>query len=136
MAQQFSVRRVRQERRADLRARNIVQARPKYVYRVTTTAILMPAWCADRRIKGLTFNEDTVWLNAKDARFLMARDQECGGQPRHSVAEYRRCSICSRPLLGEDAKLRRTLDESAVTGRQKSCGSDCLEAAKRRLWMR
>lgn len=126
----------RREHKAELKVRRIREARVKRIWLVSLSAIPMPAWAADRRIPGLSFGPSTVWLRPSDARFLLARDRECGGTPRFSETEYRPCPVCHRPLLGAQAAERRRLDESCNTGRQLPCGEDCIEASKDRRWKR
>jgi hypothetical protein len=125
----------RKQRKEELKSRDVKLARKRWIWCVRITAIPMPAWCQKRRIKGLSFTDSLVWLKPRDAQFLIARDQECGGSPVFAETEYRKCPVCGRPLISEDAKLRRMLDESGMTGRQKPCGSECLEGARDKRWV-
>ena len=128
-------RRFRAMQKQELRDKKITAAQRRRIWGVRLTAIAMPGWAADRRIKGLSFSESFVWLKPRDARFLMARDRECGGEPRAAETEYRRCPVCSRPLIEDDARMRRALDESCQTGRQLPCGPECIEASMDKRWM-
>lgn len=127
-------RRYRQERLEEMRVRGIKATRKVRILGVRITAILMPDWVAERRVKGLSFTGSFVWLRRRDARFLMRLDREAGGEPYATETEYRPCSVCNRPLIGDDARMRRDLDESCRTGRAKPCGSECIEAERDRRW--
>ena len=129
-----SRRRYRQEKVEDRRNRGIKIARVQRIRGVRITAIPMPAWAAERRIKGLSFSDSFVWLMPSDARFLMRLDHEAGGDPHCAETEFRRCPVCNRPLIGDDARMRRDLDESAQTGRQKPCGAECIAASRDKRW--
>jgi hypothetical protein len=124
----------RREHKEELRHRGIRVARVRRILAVRITAIPMPDWARARRIKGLSFSESFVWLTPRDARFLMRLDREAGGEPYAAETEYRRCPTCHRPLIDDAARMRRELDESAVTGRMLPCGPECLDAEKDRRW--
>ena len=124
----------RREVRLDLARMGGREARKRWIARVELDAIPMPAWAAEKRIAGLTYTDSVVWLPRRDAKFLCRLDRAAGGAPGYTETELRRCGVCNRPLLGEDAAYRRRLDESAVTGRMKSCGSECAEASKDGRW--
>lgn len=129
-----TVREVRRARRYELRCKGIQKAYRRRVWCVEVSAIAMPEWARARAVKGLTQSATRVWLRPRDARMLARIDREAGGEPAMAEAEFRRCGVCNRPLLGLDAAARRELDESAVTGRQLPCGGDCLEAARDKRW--
>lgn len=128
------VREKRRERNAELKMRGITRCYKRRVCCVTITATPMPEWCYKRRIRGLTMSHSRVWLRPKDAWVLRCLDLEIGGRPTITEAEYRRCPVCWRPLLGEDAEARRELNESSFTARQIPCGDGCLDAAKDKRW--
>lgn len=127
-------RRWRLERKEELRDRGVAVAREQRIVGVRITTIQMPAWVRDRRIPHLSFSESFAWLRPRDAGFLMRLDRDAGGNPYAAEVEYRRCGVCSRPLIGDDARMRRDLDESSRTGRQLPCGAECLEAARDKRW--
>jgi len=127
-------RRRRLEHKEELRNRGIQPARIHRVMGVRITAILMPDWARARSIEGLSVSDSFGWFRPSDARFLMRLDREAGGEPRSAEAEYRRCEVCGRPLIGEAARMRRELDESCRTGRQLPCGQECLDAARDGRW--
>ena len=129
-----SVRQQRQQRKAELTSRGIKAAKVRRVWCVKVTAIVVPQWALDRRIQGLSGDVTRIWIHPRDAAFLMRLDREAGGDPWFAESEYRRCPVCSRPLLGEDAKDRRALDESSFTAKQIPCGDTCLDAAKDGRW--
>lgn len=128
---------VREERRArrERMCRSAIQpTRIRRVIQVETQAIPIPQWAWDRRVHGLSESPEYVWLERKDGLFLARLDREAGGTPRVAEVELRKCPVCGRPLLAEDAAARRVLDESAQTARQIACGPDCLDAAREKRW--
>lgn len=124
----------RLEHKRELRDRGVKPTRIHRIHAVRITAIPMPEWARARRIPHLSFSESFVWLRPKDAWLLLRLDRDAGGSPYAMESEYRRCPVCWRPLVGDDARLRRQLDESCQTGRQLPCGSECLDAAKDGRW--
>lgn len=124
----------RLDRKQELHWRGIPQARMQRIRGVRITAIPMPGWARERRIRGLSFTESFVWLWPRDARFLMRLDHEAGGSPYCAETEYRLCPVCTRPLIGDEARARRRLDESCATGRQLPCGGECIEASRDGRW--
>lgn len=124
----------RADRLSRLRSRAIAAARTQRIFCIEPSDIAVPAWARERQIQGLSNGADRVWLRRPDAELLMRLDREVGGNPGVMEAQYRRCPVCDRPLLGEDAEARRILDESAKTARQRPCGSECLDAAKDMRW--
>lgn len=124
-----AVRRQRMERRAGLRLRGIVPSRETMVYRVDVTAMVLPVWARRDAFPGLSVSETHVWLTRRLAKMLCAEDELAGGRPAMAGVEYRRCPVCARLLLGEDAEMRRLKDESCRTGRQIPCDGECLERA-------
>lgn len=127
-------RRWRLEQKEEFKARNIREARRRRIVAVRLTAIPMPDWARQRRIVGLSFSESFVWLRPSDARFLMRLDREAGGNPYAAETEYRRCGLCHRPLIADDARMRRDLDESSAEGRMKPCGAECVAASRDGRW--
>lgn len=130
----LSIREQRQQRRSELRSRGIRPAKIRRVWCVKLTALVVPQWALDRRVPGLSGDVSRVWLRPRDARFLLQLDRAAGGEPWFAESEYRRCGVCGRPLIGEDAAARRKLDESGRTARQIPCGDTCLDAARDRRW--
>lgn len=128
-------RRLRRERRQELRAKGIKATRVRRIHAVRITAIPMPAWAEKRRIQHLSFSDSFVWLRPRDAYLLMRLDRDAGGAPYSAEMELRFCPVCHRPLVGDDARARRDLDESCRTGRQLPCGSECLDAARDGRWV-
>ena len=130
----LTVRQRRRERRDRLSAFGVTPTRARRAWCVTITAIEMPPWAIKKCIPGLSASLTRIWLKPRDARFLMHMDRAAGGQPWYAESEFRRCGVCHRPLLGEDAAARRQMDESTMTGRQLPCGSECIEASKDKRW--
>ena len=127
-------RRYRRERLKEMRVFGIQATRRVRILGVRITAIPMPEWVEEKRIQGLSSSESFAWLRKRDARFLMALDYAAGGKPHCSETEFRRCPICSRPLIGEAAQMRRETEESCRTGRMIPCGADCIEAERDGRW--
>jgi hypothetical protein len=116
------------ERAQLLRTYGRTPARPKYAFRVATTAIVIPQWARARTLAELTQSYDHVWLRSGIlARRVAAMDRESGGNPTCDRMEIRRCKVCKRWLVGANAERRRMLDESAIDGRKLPCGPECLE---------
>ena len=124
------------QRRAERIARGIPERRRLKAVRVDTGAIPVPQWAIDRRIRDTSWSANHVWLRRGDAEELAKQDRELGGEPQLTETEYRRCKICKRLLLGEDAAALRGLAAASVTGDQLPCGSECLEAAREHRWRR
>lgn len=127
----------RKWRKAERRAlldRGIRPARVRRIFCVRLEGYAMPEWAGAERIAGLTWSETTVWLRRRQARYLAREAEEAGGRATLVEAEFRRCEVCHRPLLGEDAKARRRQVETSVTARQLPCGASCYEAQRDRRW--
>lgn len=97
---------------------------------VELDVIRVPDWARKKAIKGLTVTESSVWLRRIAANKLAQLDRECGGRPKVTPEDFRRCHLCDRPLLGSDAATRFDLDRK-FEGHRIPCGPDCvaLEAA-------
>jgi hypothetical protein len=124
----------RLERKRELAFKGVKATRIHRIHAVRITAIPMPEWVRERAIPHLSFSESFAWLRRRDAWLLMRADRDAGGQPYSTETEFRLCPVCGRPLIGDDARMRRDLDESCMTGRQIPCGSECLDAARDRRW--
>lgn len=129
-------RKQRRARNRELRQRGVKVCRTRWVALVRPEAIPIPEWARIRAVHGLSEREDAVWLQRSDAWLLARMDREAGGEPEMTECEFRRCEICRRPLLAEDAEARRELTESAATGGKKPCGGECFAAARDGRWRR
>lgn len=127
-------RRALRARRAERAARGIKERRQRMVWRVEVTAIAVPAWARARALRGLTSGEAYLWLRRGDAKMLERLDREAGGEPMVIEAEFRRCKICWRPLLGDDAAARRAQELGGATADQLPCGPECYDASKDKRW--
>ena len=127
-------RRMRKAERRELLNRGIRPTRSRHVYCVRLEGFAMPEWAGAERIAGLSMSDRMVWLLPSRARLLARQAEEAGGCATLAEAEFRRCEVCWRPLLGEDAKARRRQVESCGTGRQLPCGTSCYEAQRDRRW--
>lgn len=131
MTYRGQIRKMRIERRHQLRLRGIKPNRVTMLYRVDVTAIKLPRWALDAAVPELSRSDRHVWLTRSNAKALEELDRQVGGDPKLTEVEYRRCPVCRRMLIGEDAELRRRMNESCMTGEQIPCDSECL--ARHRL---
>lgn len=93
---------------------------------VETAAIDVPDWALAKAIKGLHAPDGAVWLGRIDANYLAKLDRESGGRPKITLTAFRRCGICQRALIGDEAEERFELDQKSE-GRRLPCGPDCIE---------
>lgn len=122
-------RRERQQRREDrerTRCWRRTTPRLRMIALVEVTAIPMPTWAKAKAVPGLSVSPSSVWLGRIAANLLARIDREAGGEPRITPTVYRRCAICKRPLLGEQAEARFDLDRK-FEGKRLPCGPDCVE---------
>jgi hypothetical protein len=124
----------RRARRKLFRALGKPLPRVATIVRVRLGALAMPDWARRKAIKGLTLTEDTVWLRRIAGVYLARLDAEAGGEPEMTWAEYRRCTLCGRPLLDAEAELRAETD-ARFGGDQIPCSAECVELSKKkRVW--
>ena len=124
------VRRLRVERRVGLRYRGIQPCRVTRVYCVELDRLPMPGWALRWAVAGFSVQGNRIWVRRAVAKQLRLRDEEMGGRPVVTEVEYRRCDVCGRVLLAEDAARRRKVIEGSVTGRQVPCGPGCLARSR------
>ena len=110
--------------------------REHIVVRVEPELAAIPDWARKRAIAGLSVSADYVWLDEGDARILAALDRECGGRPQVQEAEFRRCKVCNRPLIGDDATTRRLAEQAGRISYMLPCSSECYEAQRDGRWRR
>jgi len=91
----------------------------------------MKQWLEERMIPGLGSLLTRVWLKPRDARHLMKGTIKTLTVVR---TECRRCELCARPLVADEAAARRRLIESDMNGREKPCGPRCAEEAQSGVW--
>ena len=120
--------RVRKLEKEQIHARGRTYAKRQWVTIVTVTAIEIPDWLLKKAMRGFSRSKQHVWFRGRfrrNAKALMELDKAAGGSPEWDKVEYRRCEVCSRPLLNLDAEARRKLVESVTNGRQRACGPEC-----------
>ena len=100
--------------------------RLKQIALVEPEAIDVPAWALAKAVRGLESNRERVWLGRIAANLVARLDRESGGESRITVTSFRRCRICGRSLLGEEAEARVELD-LRFEGNRIPCGPDCVE---------
>ena len=103
------------------------------VFLVEPTALPeIPEWAEKRRVKGLGSMQGQIWLFLSPARHLMRLDREAGGTPRHVEVEFKRCLVCSRPLIASQAEGYRKQLEAG--DRSLPCGKDCAQARDLKIY--
>ena len=120
----------RRQRRAEngqLRAAGLPVPVARRAWRVRVSAIAMPSWALEKSLKSLSSDGNYVWLRSRrDANRLASLDKWKGGVGEIDAAEFRRCGVCNRLLLGREAtELRDWLRVNP--GQQKPCGPECGE---------
>ncbi len=120
----------RAARRRELKAQGIIPANRQMVWTIVLTVVLLPEWAAKKRVKGLR----DLWVDAAIGKRLLALDRRNGGQPSVTKAEFRRCDLCNRPLLGLEAAARRAIIETSATGRLAPCSPRCKDDLTMALW--
>lgn len=97
------------------------------MYRIETTVIAIPQWARTENLAELAAGQDYVWLfDRKLAKLLRDLDRAEGGHPKLDRYEARRCQVCHMLRIGELARQRRILDESAIDGRKLPCSAECM----------
>jgi len=126
----------RAARRQALKAQGITPCLRNWVWNVRPSIAPLPDWVAGAAVKGLGSLEDQVWLWPVDARRLMKWVKAHGGRSWAVRAEFRRCEMCGRPLIGVEAEARRRQIESGPAGRALNCGPECDRDRASRLWVK
>ena len=108
----------------------------QWIVSVEPERIPVPAWARRLGVQGLGQTSSRIWLWPVDADRLAAEDRAAGGEPTLRRAEFRRCPVCARGLIGTDAEHRRALDAGSPEGRQTPCGPNCLTDRASGLWKR
>ena len=65
--------------------------------------------------------------SARDAFRLIALDRAVGGRPKVLKTEFKRCTLCARPLLGAEAATCREVLESDPNAKLLPCGLNCAK---------
>ena len=85
-------------------------------------------------VPDLASTRDFAWLlDPVLAKLIAKKDHENGGHPKVDLYEARRCHRCGMLRVGELARGRRRLDESAVDGRDLPCNPQSAVALPGRL---
>jgi hypothetical protein len=104
------------------------------VIRVDPELVPIPEWARKRAVRELSKGEDYVWLRPGDARALAELDRDSGGKPDLVEFEFRLCKNCGRPLIGDEARIRRMGEQAGRTSYMLPCGDDCYEAQRDGRW--
>jgi hypothetical protein len=136
----------RAARRQEMRICGIVPANRQKVWCVRCSGVgHIPQWIHEqilkpifeKRVGGLTFFSSPfvlVWLRPKQAKRLI------GTLRTHNIwyevieSEFKRCQLCSRPLISLEATKLRTQIESSPSGRSLPCGPNCGKDRESGLW--
>lgn len=103
------------------------------VWAVYPTALKnIPDNVTRRQIKGLPPSVGYYWLKPSAAKLLITLDRAAGGHPRFQRTPFRRCLICARPLIDEQAIAYRMQLECAEG---KCCGANCAKDFISKLWI-
>jgi hypothetical protein len=124
----------RKQHRQELR-KSDMDTNEKEIWCVTVMGLKqIPLEFLDAAVKGLPVTSGQIWLRKKAAKRLCALDRAFGGFSLATITEYRRCDICHRPLLGEEATARRELISRDPNGRSTPCGPECGKDKASKLW--
>lgn len=127
--------RYRAARRQAMRESGTRPANKEWVVNVEPKSLCaIPDYFLERAVKGLGEQSGRVWLWPTDARELVNMDRAAGGLSVVRRVEFRRCEMCARPLLGDEAIRRRQMDESGPAGRALPCGEHCQRDRDTRIW--
>lgn len=125
--------RFRAARRREMKTAGILPSRRVWVWLVQPDPLFkVPE--TTQQVKGLGNRPGYLWLWPADAKKLMAQVRRAGWKCDASKVELRHCSVCERPLMGNEAQQRRLLDESGPGGRLLQCGAKCKEEAESGIW--
>ena len=125
--------RFRAARRKALRDRGIQTTNKRRIWHVTPTVLKrIPEWIQNQRVSGLA----GLWLRCRAAQVLISLDKAAGGHPMVTVAVFRYCDLCGRPLVGAEANARIAQIEASPTGRSLPCGPTCEQDRISKLWKR
>jgi hypothetical protein len=122
-------RRLKREDRQRFAVQGATYPTLKQVGLVELDAIYVPDWARAKAVKGLPLTASSVWLRRIAANKLANLDREAGGEPKLTLAWFRRCMLCGRACLGAEAENRLALDRK-VNGSQIPCGPDCLDVSR------
>lgn len=122
--------RYRAARRRALRSQGVTPRNRQEAWGVKfITGSVAAASLARHRIPGLAIG-GYVWLKVRDAKLAIRM-----GWAREVIkAEFKRCLLCHRPLIGSEAEQYRKLLESGAS--PLLCGSRCEQERISRLWYR
>jgi len=123
--------RFRAERRRQLSARGIKPANQMQACHIDSRFELpLTDWMKANSFKAL----DLLWFTPGTAVKVCSILRYLGISYNVIRAEYRRCEVCNRALLGAEATARRFLLETSPEARNHPCGERCKFDADSRLW--
>lgn len=98
---------------------------------IAEAPFIIPRGFRDMAVAGL----GDVWLHPRDGRMLRSYLRRQGCQTVKVLkAEFQRCQICSRPLLGMEATNRRILLTQSPAGELIPCSPRCHADLEMALW--
>lgn len=120
-----------------MKEKGILPAKRQWIWLVEPERLFaIPAWAQLAAVKGVGNQPGRIWLWPSDARKLMREAGSSGWLCNAQKFEFRHCSQCERPYIGDEAAKRRLLDESGPEGRLLPCGPECERDAGSGIWRR
>jgi hypothetical protein len=124
--------RYRAERRRAMKAQGITPTNRQQVWGVKFIAGNLAARSlAQHRIPALAIG-GYVWLKVRHAKLAV----KMGWARQVIKTEFKRCLLCHRPLIANEAERYRKLLESSPDARSLPCGPRCEQERSSRLWDR
>jgi hypothetical protein len=125
----------RAARRREAKAQGQPIPNRQEVWNVQVTALLaIPDAILRSAIVGLSVQSNAIWLRRGTAKLLIVLDRAAGGRSLVTKAEYKRCNLCNRPLLGPEAANRRYLIETVPEANSVPCSSNCQQDRDLKIW--
>jgi hypothetical protein len=121
-------------RRRALVAQGITPSNRQEVWRLELRYLKsVPDRFQKHAIKGLSAPPGVIWLPRPLGRSLFNIDAR---QSNILKTEFKRCLMCYRPLIGNEAEVYRKMLESSPGARKNPCGPRCAEERESKLWKR
>lgn len=98
----------------------------------TSELLEVPDWVSRFAVRGFGTLPRQVWLRPAKAKLLLVLDRAAGGRSEFAKTEFRRCLLCSRPMISVEAEAYRKQLESG--DRSIPCGRDCARARELRIY--
>ena len=120
----------------ELKRRGVTPSNRQRVWLVQPTALLaIPDYFTQRAVRGLWSWPGSVWLRPGAAKLLCGVDRAAGGWCHVTQSEFKRCTLCARPLRGAEAATRREVLESDPNAKLLPCGPNCEKDRELKIWV-